>query len=435
MSKEREEDKKRSAAGGAFEGGIRSALDKAPGLVAPSWLTLQSAMAGGAAGGAAAASWRWIIGPAAGAALIGGALWFNSPNTPDVEEPVVGSELERADRADGVEPAEGGGDVTYLDEPESMESGVDESATESSTAPTEVVLPLPTRTEPARDVEEPNIALEAPTAGPYQDTEDWAELPVEVAAAFGVDLKETCVGAEIGFRMAKPMEDVRVLWNFGDGQFSSEPNPQHVFKASGTYDITLSVTRVSDGLIRTRTIENLVTIHPNPEAEFTWEVPGRAKTLPEVKMRNRSSNAASSTWVIDGEVTQSGETATFELERVGQHVVQLVASSEHGCQSVARHTIEVGNRFGIGGSGRFSPDGDGRYDTFMPQGLSKLEAPFVFRVEDGDGHIVFETVSIAAWDGQLPDGRLASSGESFAWSLIIQGEYGPTYFSDKVLVE
>ena len=152
-------------------------------------------------------------------------------------------------------------------------------------------------------------------------------------------------------------------------------------------------------------------------------------------MRNRSSNAASSTWVIDGEVTQSGEIATFELERVGQHVVQLVASSAHGCQSVASHTIEVGNRFGIGGAGRFSPDGDGHYDTFMPQGLAKLEAPFVFRVEDGDGHIVFETVSVAPWDGQLPDGRVARSGESYAWSLVIQGEHGPTYFSDNVLVE
>ena len=435
MSKEREEDKERKAAGGAFEGGMRSALEKAPGLVAPSWLTMQSAMAGGAAGGAAAASWRWIIGPAAGAALIGGALWFNSPNTPDADEPVDGAALELAERSDVQEAAQDGEAVTSSDESVSSASEVDEALRESLTTTSEVIQPLPTRTEPARDVEEPAIALEEPTAGPYEDTEDWAELPVAVAAAFGVDLKETCVGAEIGFRMAKPMEDVRVLWNFGDGQFSSEPNPQHVFKASGTYDITLSVTRVSDGLIRTRTIENLVTIHPNPEAEFTWEVPGRAKDLPEVKMRNRSSNAASSTWVIDGEVTQSGEVATFELERVGQHVVQLVASSEHGCQSVASHTIEVGNRFGIGGSGRFSPNGDGRYDTFMPQGLSKLEAPFMFRIEDGDGHIVFETVSVAAWDGQLPDGSLARSGESFAWSLVIQGGDGPTYFSDKVLVE
>ena len=79
MSTDREDEKKRGAAGGSFEQGMRSALEKAPGLVAPSWLTMQSAMAGGAAGGAAAAaSWRWIIGPAAGAALVGSALWFSA---------------------------------------------------------------------------------------------------------------------------------------------------------------------------------------------------------------------------------------------------------------------------------------------------------------------------------------------------------------------
>ena len=38
MSKDREEEKKRGAAGGGFEQGMRSALEKAPGMAAPSWL-------------------------------------------------------------------------------------------------------------------------------------------------------------------------------------------------------------------------------------------------------------------------------------------------------------------------------------------------------------------------------------------------------------
>ena len=65
VSEEHNEDDKKRAAGGGFEQGLKSALEKAPGMVVPSWATMQTAMAGGAAGGAAAASWRWIIGPAA----------------------------------------------------------------------------------------------------------------------------------------------------------------------------------------------------------------------------------------------------------------------------------------------------------------------------------------------------------------------------------
>ena len=266
-------------------------------------------------------------------------------------------------------------------------------------------------------------------------SEEWADLPVEKLAAFGVDIKDACVGTEIGFRMAKPRDNVRVLWNFGDGQFSNEPSPQHVFRAPGTYDITLSVTRVSDGFIRTRTIENLVTIHANPEAEFTWKVPESSMRTPEVTMLNASKNAASCTWVVDGETTQVGTAVAFDLDRVGEHVVQLVASSSHGCQSVASHTIEVGNRFGIGGSGRFSPNGDGRYDTFMPRGVAQLEMPFVFRIEDGQGQVVYTTTVAAPWDGKLPDGTVASSGQAYSWSVVVNQKDGPSYFSDEVLVE
>jgi len=264
---------------------------------------------------------------------------------------------------------------------------------------------------------------------------DWAELPAEKAAAFGVDIQKACVGTEIGFRMTRPLKDVRVLWNFGDGRFSSESSPRHVFNAPGTYDITLSVTRISDGLIRTRTVDNLVTIHPNPEADFTWDVPNTAAMEPEVELRNRSRDAASVTWVLDGEETEAGQSISFAFPRVGEHRVQLVASSPNGCQSVADHILEVGGRFGLGGSARFSPDGDGRYDTFLPRKLLTEERPFVFRIEDQGGHIVFETTVPKAWDGMLPGGKPANPGDRYAWTAVIQGEVGPSYFSDEVIVE
>ena len=63
--------------------------------------------------------------------------------------------------------------------------------------------------------------------------EDWAELPAEKAAAFGAEIDAACVGTEIGFRMANPMNDVRVLWNFGDGQFSSETRPSARVQRAG----------------------------------------------------------------------------------------------------------------------------------------------------------------------------------------------------------
>lgn len=438
MSEEQNEEEKKGAAGGSFEGGLRSSLEKAPGLAAPSWATMQSAMAGGAAGSAAAASWRWIIGPAAGAALLGGAMWFSQPSeTTAVEEASAIAETEQIIHEDAevlheegeVLASEMEGDLQTLGDNPKESSSERSPATElegpdlrSDNSPAAVEVK-----RVAEEAVEPEVLEEIPS--------DWASLPADKAAAFGADISASCVGAEIGFRMGNPMKDIRVLWNFGDGQFSSKAAPHHTFMAPGTYDITLSVTRISDGLIRTRTIENMVTIHPIPEAEFTWEVPATAEDLPVVAIRDRSREATSTTWIVDGETTLEGESVSMELAKVGEHVVQLVASSPHGCQSVAQHSIEIGNRFGLGGSARFSPNGDGRYDTFLPRKLMREDSPFVFRVEDGEGRIVHETSIPKAWDGLLPNGQMARPGEAFNWTAVIQGKSGPSYFSDALVIE
>ncbi len=432
MSEERKEDDSRKrAAGGSFEQGLKSALEKAPGMVVPSWATMQTAMAGGAAGGAAAASWRWIIGPAASVALIGGAIWHSEREMgePVVESPLVeevlqegrGEDVQILEASDVADFAEAVGTVP--------QEGLDLSAKLNPLGNTAPAEPM-TETSSSVSNSAGNGAEE-----PVEVPSDWAELPAEKVAAFGVDIQKACVGTEIGFRMARPMKDVRVLWNFGDGQFSSESEPHHVFNAPGTYDITLSVTRISDGLIRTRTIENLVTIHPNPEADFTWDVPSTATLDPTVALRDRSRDAASVLWVMDGDETMEGASVNYAFPRVGEHRVQLVASSPNGCQSVADHVLEVGSRFGLGGSARFSPDGDGRYDSFLPRKLLTEERPFVFRIEDGEGHIVFETTVPKAWDGSLPGNEQAQPGEKFAWTAVIQGEVGPSYFSDELVVE
>lgn len=57
-------------------------------------------------------------------------------------------------------------------------------------------------------------------------------------------------------------------WNFGDGNTSSLQNPMNCYVSPGTYDVTLTATS-SLGCSSTMVINNYITVHPNPIADFS----------------------------------------------------------------------------------------------------------------------------------------------------------------------
>ena len=67
--------------------------------------------------------------------------------------------------------------------------------------------------------------------------------------------KQACVGIKVDFSLTGYDAKMSFLWNFGDGSFSSEPDPSHIYEEEGVFDVTLSVRSPRDGAIRTRTIE------------------------------------------------------------------------------------------------------------------------------------------------------------------------------------
>jgi len=58
-------------------------------------------------------------------------------------------------------------------------------------------------------------------------------------ADFYVEITKAKVGAEVFFRNSSSNADT-YEWNFGDGIYSTEANPVHIYKTVGTYHVTLS---------------------------------------------------------------------------------------------------------------------------------------------------------------------------------------------------
>ena len=255
----------------------------------------------------------------------------------------------------------------------------------------------------------------------------------EALAAMSASVQEACAGTEVSFALNGLDQKGSVLWNFGDGGFSQEMAPTHIYDDAGSYDITVSVRAPGDGIIRTRTVENMIVVRPKPAAKMNWEFFEASAAKARVRLINETEDASSSTWLLEQEGLKEAEAL---LEIPGEYHVNLVASNKFGCQDVAVEDIKLGSRKDAIAPALFSPDGDGRYDTFMPLIVMDFEGAWTMNVWDGERQ-VFETSDIRnPWKGQLSGGGGAEVGKKYTWKLETTTPTGDKHlFVDEVLID
>ena len=252
---------------------------------------------------------------------------------------------------------------------------------------------------------------------------------------FAVSSKQACVGIEVDFSLKGSYTNMIFLWDFGDGSFSNEAHPSHIYEEEGVFDVTLSVRSPDDGAIITRTIEKLIEVHPQPDAKLNWKLP-RIVTNEylEVMLNDETEETNSSTWIVDGTVSEGG-IAEFSLP--GSYALTLISSNKFGCQDNASGKIELGNRTDLKAPARFSPDGDGRYDAFIPFGLYGLTDKWELVISDESGNELYATSDFnSPWNGLNTSGDLAANGSVFYWTVICTDHSGTQrLYNDVVRVE
>ncbi|MDG2208939.1 MAG: PKD domain-containing protein [Flavobacteriales bacterium] len=265
------------------------------------------------------------------------------------------------------------------------------------------------------------------------DPDDVVSEKMELAMRSSV--QEACAGTEVEFALADFVSNGSILWNFGDGSFSQDPSPSHLFEDAGVYDITVSVRSHENGIIRTKSVEDMIVVRPKPEAKMDWmfDREGSGHGV-EVLLLDETEKASSSRWIV-GDVGVQSSVAI--LDEKGMYPINLVVSNSYGCQDVAVGVIEFGDRNDAGAPAMFSPDGDGRYDTFLPNAANSDFAPWVLFIRDEDGSLEFESRSVTnPWKGELRNGGTARAGELYNWSLEQTLPNGTKrFFADRVRIE
>jgi len=123
-------------------------------------------------------------------------------------------------------------------------------------------------------------------------------------------------------------------WDFGDGETSTDKNPQHIFTSGGTFTVQLTATN-TEGTNKTSKTVNIST-PAAPSANFT--ISGDGNFAPcEVTFTNTSSNATSYSWNFgDGSSTVTQENPKHTFASGGVFSVTLTASGSGGSNSITK---------------------------------------------------------------------------------------------------
>jgi len=275
--------------------------------------------------------------------------------------------------------------------------------------------------------ENPSTNSENGTAISNQETSQ----PNDLTAAVSPDNKNkslliepsvrtACAGAEVNFTAKNSPKNGSYLWNFGDGSFSNQENPIHIYKKSGTFDVSLSVTNPNDGQISTIAMRDLITINPKPEADFEWSYTNSPVGEPTAKFVNTSVNANSFVWKFAENRTSTEVSPSVIYSSKGKQPVILEVHNSFGCKDEQVKIVQVNADFNLGAVLKMSE----HEIAFMPEALKKGGNKFKLTLYDGE-NIIFESSSkTKVWKGEMKGGKKAVAGQQFPWIVLIYGEDG-----------
>lgn len=210
------------------------------------------------------------------------------------------------------------------------------------------------------------------------------------------------------------------VWEYGDG--TNETNcgtVYHQYVDPGCYDVTLTTTTAL-GCVWEVIVPNYICVYPNPIAGFT-PVPGVVSELSPIStMSNSSTGAVGYEWDFsDGSAISYDENPEheFPVDPVENHVVQLVAVSDHGCRDTVTHLVIINEELIYYVPNAFTPDDDEFNQSFMPVFTSGFD-PFDFNmtIYNRWGEIIFETNNhLVGWDGTY-HGEFVKEG-AYNWKI------------------
>ncbi|MGE3824846.1 MAG: PKD domain-containing protein [Bacteroidia bacterium] len=233
---------------------------------------------------------------------------------------------------------------------------------------------------------------------------------------------EGCIPLEVQFNDLSTIasgNNVSWLWDIeGVGPINEQTTTQ-TFSNAGLYDATLTVTS-DEGCVTTLTQSNLVTVHPNPDAQF-YALPERTEILyPEITFTDLSSGEPTTwSWDFGGTGSSTEQSPVYNFPDTGTFTVLLEIANQYGCTDTVSHTVVITPSFTIYVPSAFTPDGDGVNDIFLPKGIGWRD--YELRIFSRSGTQVFSTFDpTEGWDGQVNHKGKVTIPDVYVWRIYVR---------------
>ncbi|NQY12052.1 MAG: gliding motility-associated C-terminal domain-containing protein, partial [Flavobacteriales bacterium] len=190
-----------------------------------------------------------------------------------------------------------------------------------------------------------------------------------------------------------------------------------------TRDVTVELIASNNGCSTTATVD--IEVWPLPNAAFDVSPDVTTELNPAVQFTDLSSGASSVNYDFDGDGFLDAinisdtlyiypDTGSFEARQVVENI--------YGCVAEAFQDIKIEGEYILYTPNIFTPDGNGRNETFLPKGLGLENSVFNFYVFDRWGNLIYEsdfygTDGSGGWPGTVGNGSKIVQQDVYVWVI------------------
>lgn len=198
-------------------------------------------------------------------------------------------------------------------------------------------------------------------------------------------------------------------WDFGDGAKSTDQNPSHRYKGSGTFTVSLIV-KSSFGC--TDTFSSGILIHAKPVALFQANPDSTTIITPTISFINKSQNYSTWHWDLGDQEISTDKDPVHTYLDTGTYLITLYTENANGCKDTAYGRVIIAPDFRLWMPNAFTPNNNRINEVFKPEGVFYNISKYEFRIYDRWGQLVFESHDLnEGWNGQFRNkGELVQDG-------------------------